>query len=269
MSSTGARRLRLDLHVHTDRSDGKFPPEEVLRRAATNGIDVIALADHDLDPSLAFGPHEVDGHPIRLIAAAEVSGAHEGKELHLLVYFRGAPPPEATAFLRGRVSARARRFDEAATRLGLTQRADGSAHAGEHALTRFHLAQALAESGKVRRPSDAWPHLGLDVVPIIDFEFVNAIRMARSWNAVTSWAHPSLADANRFTKTFAAAGLEGLEGARPGLDRPTRNGLKRLAKEHKLLITGGSDWHGWWPGNLGDYRFEDENSLRFLERLDG
>ena len=268
MTPAKAPRVRLDLHVHSDRSDGRFPPEEVLRRAAAGGIDVLALADHDLDPALQPGVVEVEGRPLRVIAAAEVSGAHDGREFHLLVYFRGPPPPEASAFLRGRVASRARRFDEAATRLGLTATADAAALAGTHALTRFHLAQALAASGRVRYPSDAWPHLGSDIVPLIDVAFVDAIRLARSWNALTSWAHPALADANRYTKTFVAAGLEGLEGARPGLDRPTRNGLRRLAKEYGLLITGGSDWHGWWPGNLGDFRFEDEHAERFLARLD-
>lgn len=260
--------LRLDLHVHSDRSDGRYPVEEVLRRAAAGGIDVLAIADHDLDPTLEPGVVEVDGHPIRLLAAAEVSGAHDGKEQHLLVYFRGAPPPEAREFLRGRCRARAVRFDEAAARLGLDATADEAARAGDRALTRYHLAKALADAGRVRHPSDAWRHLGSDTVPLIDLAFVDAIRLARSWGAIPSWAHPALADANRHLATFVSAGLQGLEGARPGLDRPTRNGLRRLAKRFDLLVTGGSDWHGWWAGNLGDFRFDDEHARRFLEHLD-
>lgn len=259
---------KLDLHVHSDRSDGKYPAAEVMRRAAAGGIDVLAIADHDLDPVLSPGIVEVEGRALRIIAAAEVSGAHEGKELHLLVYFRGPPPAEASAFLRTRTRARAVRFDSAAERLGLPDQAGDEAHAGDRALTRFHLAAALAESGRVKRPSDAWPHLGTDIVPLIDFTFVEAIHAARSWGALTSWAHPSLADANRFLATFAAAGLAGVEAARPGMDRHTRNGLRRLAKKFDLLVTGGSDFHGWWPGNLGDFRFEDEHAARFLERLD-
>ncbi len=259
---------QLDLHVHSDRSDGKYPAAEVMRRASAGGIDVLAIADHDLDPVLQPGIVEIDGRPLRIIAAAEVSGAHEGKELHLLVYFRGSPPPEASAFLRDRTRARAVRFDAAAERLGLPDQADAEAHAGVRSLTRFHLAAALATSGKVRRPSDAFRHLGSDVVPLIDVAFVEVIRLARLWGAIPSWAHPSLADANAFLGTFAAAGLLGVEAARPGMDRPTRNGLRRLAKRFDLLITGGSDFHGWWPGDLGDFRFADEHAERFLQRLD-
>lgn len=262
------RPLRLDLHVHSDRSDGRYAVPEVLRRAAAGGIEVLAIADHDLDPACTAGVVDVEGTPVRLLAAAEVSGAHDGKEQHLLVYFRGDPPAEAREFLRGRCRSRAARFDEAAARLGITAKADDAARTGDRALTRYHLAQALADEGRVRRPSDAWRHLGGDMVPLIDLAFVDAIRLARQWGAIPSWAHPALPDANRHLATFVAAGLEGLEAARPGLDRPTRNGLRRLAKRHDLLVTGGSDWHGWWAGNLGDFWFDDEHAARFLARLD-
>ena len=260
--------LRLDLHLHSDRSDGKYPVDEVLRRAGLAKIDVIAIADHDLAPALPAGTVEIEGHPVRLLAAAEVSGAHDGKELHLLVYFRGQPPAEAVAFLKGRSQARAERFDSAAKRLGLSDTAGADARAGTLSLTRHHLAQALTRSGKVTKQSDAWRHLGRDIVPLIAFTYLEAIALARSWGALTSWAHPALADANLYLDTFVKAGLQGVEASRPGLDRPTRNGLRRLAKKHEILVTGGSDWHGWWPGNLGDFRFDDEHARRFIEQLD-
>lgn len=269
MSSSASRvGAVLDLHVHSNHSDGKYDPEEVLRLAAAGGINVLALSDHDLSPALRPGVHEVEGRQIRVLAAAEVSGAHAGDELHLLVYFPGEPPEEARAFLRARAAARAQRFNEAAERLQIAERASAAAVAGEHSLTRFHLAAALAEEGRVKRPSDAWSLLQRDTVPLIDFTFLDAIRTARSWGGLTSWAHPSLADANQHLATFVAAGLQGVEGCRPGLPKPTRNGLKRLAKRYNLLLTGGSDFHGWWPGRLGDFRFEGENAQAFLARLD-
>lgn len=259
----------LDLHVHSNHSDGKYDPLEVLRLAATGGINVLALSDHDLSPALRPGVHEVEGRTIRVLAAAEVSGAHAGEELHLLVYFPGEPPPEARAFLRERAASRAQRFNEAAERLQLPERAAPEAVAGEASLTRFHLAAALAEAGRVKRPSDAWALLQRDTVPLIEFTFLEAIRTARSWGGLTSWAHPSLADANQHLATFVAAGLQGLEVCRPGLPKPTRNGLRRLAKRYNLLVTGGSDFHGWWPGKLGDFRFEGDQAEAFLARLDG
>jgi predicted metal-dependent phosphoesterase TrpH len=259
--------LKLDLHVHSDRSDGKYPPDEVLRRAAEGGLDVVALSDHDADPALPAGPTRIDGKPLHVIAAAELSGQHAGREFHLLVFFRGDPPPEARRFLRARAQARAERFDTAMARLGAPARAPGDAQRGDRALTRYHMAQALVDSGHVRRPHDAWTRLGSDVVPLIDLGFVDAIRVARSWGAYTSWAHPPLAEAQRHLQAFVAHGLEALEVSRPSHDRATRNGLGRLAKRFSLGITGGSDWHGWWEGELGTFRFEHGPAELFLERL--
>ena len=260
--------MRLDLHVHSDRSDGRYPPAEVLRRAAAAGIDVLALSDHDLDPVLSAGDHHVEGRTVRVIAAAEVSGHHGGKEFHLLWFFRGAPPREASAFLRTRAQARAHRYDEAMLRLGVADRADAEAHAGSRSLTRYHLADALVRCGRVKSPHDAWHLLGSDTVPLIDLSFCDAIRAARRFGALTSWAHPSTADANRHVVEFVAAGLQGIEAARPSLDKSTRKGLRALAKKHGLFITGGSDWHGWWHGDLGDFRFDDEHAAAFVTRLD-
>jgi predicted metal-dependent phosphoesterase TrpH len=254
--------------MHSDRSDGRYPPEEALARAARGGLDVIALSDHDLDPVLAPGLCTVEGRDLRVIAAVEMSGHHAGREFHLLVYFPGVPPPEARAFLRMRAASRAVRFDEALSRLGVAGSAGEEAHAGLRALTRFHLAAALTEAGRVRRPHDAWNLLGSDTVPLIDLAFVDAIRHARAWGGVTSWAHPTPADAQRYLPDFVRAGLEAVEAARPNLDRSARNGLKRLAKRYGLLVTGGSDWHGWWQGELGDFRFDDDAARAFLARLD-
>lgn len=261
--------MRLDLHVHSDRSDGRYAPDEVLRRAVAAGIEVLALSDHDLDPVLRPGLHEVEGKSIRVVAAAEVSGHHAGKEFHLLVYFRGVPPPEASAFLRRRAQSRARRYDEAMAHLGVDDRADAAANEGSRALTRYHMADVLQRSGRVARPHDAWHLLGANVVPLIDLSFVDAIAAARSWNALTSWAHPAMADANRYMADFVRAGLHGVEAARPALDKSTRKGLRALAKKHGLFVTGGSDWHGWWQGDLGDFRFDDEHATIFLKHLDG
>ena len=139
--------LRLDLHMHSDRSDGRYPPEEVLARAAANGLDIIALTDHDLSPALVPGVHEVGGRQVRVIGAAEVSGVHDGRELHLLVYFPAAVPDAYSRFLVACAAARAQRYDEAVARLELDLPvADDDARAGRRSLTRQHLARAMVQA---------------------------------------------------------------------------------------------------------------------------
>lgn len=256
---------RLDLHLHSARSDGRHAPLEVLRRAAAGGLDAVALTDHDVEP-IYGGDLELDGRRLRVIPGAEVSGTHQGRELHLLVWFPGEPSEEARAWLRAGAQARARRYDAAAAKLGLDP-APPEAHAGALALTRHHLARAMVAAGRVPHVQHAFPHLGAGVVPPLERTYLDAIRAAVAFGAVTSWAHPALGDAQRFLADFVRAGLHAVEADRPGLDRPTRNGLRRLAKQHRIGISGGSDWHGWWQGELGTYTFTGEAARALAPRL--
>jgi len=259
---------RLDLHLHTNRSDGRFDPAEVLERAAQGSLDVIAPADHDQPPALGPGVHQVGGRELRVIGATEVSGLHDGHELHLLVYFPGAFPEDYAGWLRERSVDRARAYDVAAARLGLPE-AGPEAHAGGRAATRFHLARGLWAAGRARGSSDAFPQLAAaGVGPLVHVSFLEVIQVARDAGGLCSWAHPSLAAVSRWVSELARAGLQGLEVHRPRLDRPTRNGLKRAAARHGLLATGGSDWHGWTEGRLGLYALQGEPGDAFLRRLD-
>lgn len=266
------RAPRIDLHCHTDHSDGRFPPLEVVERAVANGLEVLALTDHDLPPPLPPGRVETASGALRVIAATEVSGTHEGREYHLLVYFPGEMPPAYAAWLRTRAASRAVRYDAALDALGAhdVPRAAAEARAGERALTRHHLARALVDAGRAKNFSAAMRVLvETPVVPPIDVGYLEAIRVAREAGGFPSWAHPPLAAATQHAGTFARAGLLALEGLGTRRDRSTRNGLHRLASKHGLLLTGGTDWHGWMDGPLGLYGLPDEHAFAFLRKLDG
>jgi predicted metal-dependent phosphoesterase TrpH len=261
---------RIDLHMHSDRSDGRFPPEEVLARAARGKLDLVAVCDHDLPNVIPAGVHSVDGHDVRVVAAAEVSGTHADRELHLLVYFPGHMPDDFVAWLRGRAQERADRYSAGAANLGIAEvpPPDADARAGLRSLTRHHLYRAMKDAGHAPDARAAFARLA-DAVPRISLSFVDAIRAARAAGGLTVWAHPSLTDAQAWAGIFAAAGLQGLEGVRPQLDRRTRNGLKTVADAHGLMLTGGSDWHGWGgEGELGTFAVTGERARAFVDALD-
>ena len=86
------RNQLFDLHMHSDRSDGRFSPEEVLERAVEGGLQVVALTDHDLIGAVDPGLHRIGTRDLHVLAGAEISGTHDGREFHLLVYFPGEPP---------------------------------------------------------------------------------------------------------------------------------------------------------------------------------
>lgn len=271
--------LRLDLHCHSTASDGRYPASHVLERALASGLDVVALTDHDLAPVLPAGaverPPDEKGRPqkpLRLIHGAEITGAHEGREYHLLVYFPQEMPAGFGEFCRSRAMFRAKRFDWTCERLGLAERASPEAHAGARALTRHHLAAALMakpqDNGEARTWMDCYDLLkDSRNVPLCDLAYTDAIAIARDAGGSTSWAHPPLDSAQRYVETFVRAGLNALEGVRPRTDKPTKNGLKRLATKHKLLLTGGSDWHGW-TDDFGHFSLAGEHSDRWIAALD-
>lgn len=263
---------RVDLHVHTTRSDGRYAPLEVLRRCAAARLDVVALTDHDLASDLPAGPVHVDDRSVHLLHAAEVSGVHRGKEQHLLVYFPGQAPEGFRVFCRQRAQRRAVRYEEARARIGLpgVVPADEAALDGRRSLTRLHLAHALVAAGHAgsrREAFDRWTGDDAGAVPAIDLPLVEAIDVARSFGGVTSWAHPQAEVAQAWAGELARAGLHGLEGIRPGTGRRYRKLMKNLAAKHHLLLTGGSDWHGWFPGELGAFAMDGQQARPFLKAL--
>jgi predicted metal-dependent phosphoesterase TrpH len=264
---------RIDLHCHTDRSDGRWPPEQVLAFAAKAGLDVLAITDHDLASVLEPGMHTVNGQEIRLIGAAELSGTHRDHEQHLLVYFRGPIPEAFRAVCRGLIRERAERYDAAVDKLGgELPRAAAEAHAGERSLTRHHLARALIATGKAESMHDAFARFCGDharVVPPIRLSFVDAIRVAREHGGVPVWAHPSINVVESWIGELAAAGLAGIEALRPNLTGRVLTRYKKAAKKHGLFVTGGSDWHGWpAEGALGTFYVTPYDVSGFFAALD-
>ena len=262
---------RIDLHMHTSRSDGRFPADEVLSRCVAGRLDFVALTDHDLPPTLAPGPRTVGEQSIHLIAGAEVSGVHAGSEFHLLVYFPADVPEEFSALCKRQVAARVDRYEAAAEALGLTAEIAPEARSGQLALTRHHLARALVESGRATDMRDAFTRFVGDhsgTVAPMPLPFTEAIQTARECGGVTSWAHPPRAAVEAHVETFAHAGLQGLEGLRPKLDSSDRRFYRRICERSGLFLTAGSDWHGWHDPDLGLFFGEPVELRGFLTALE-
>lgn len=260
--------MRADLHSHSNCSDGRYSPAEMLEMAAKGGLDLLAITDHDLPPVIPPGRYQIGKRSLRILGGTEISGEHAGRELHLLVYFPGAFPQEVEEFLRSRAAWRAGRFDSAATALELPDRADAEALAGRRSLTRHHLAHLLIQHKRARMLPDAF-RLMSPVMEKMDLPFVEVIRRMRAAGGLCVWAHPSLPDAQNFLPDLVAAGLQGMEIDRPTLARNVRNGLKALAARFKLMSSGGSDWHGWKDAPLGCFAVSREFADPILARLDG
>jgi len=247
---------KVDLHCHSIASDGLVEAEELARSAAGAGLSALAITDHDLPPVLGHGLRSYGDNSIRLIAGVELSTMHKERELHLLVYFSDAMPTEFSDWCRSRAQWRANWFDECAQALGLVNvRADAEAHAGRRTLTRLHLARSVVEEGLSPNLRSAFnDHVGhgSTTIPALNLSFLEALQVAKAAGGWTSWAHPPTSLADEWVGEFAEAGLDALESHRPV--KTGRNRLAKLAHQHGMGITGGSDWHGWGSRKMGSFR---------------
>ena len=252
--------MRADLHVHSSASDGTEPPAEVMRRAARAGLDVVALTDHDTVAGHAEARQAAGA--LTLLPGMELSCRLAGRSLHLLAYLFDPDHPELAAELvriRDDRVLRARAMVDRLADLGVDISWDQvAAIAGPAVVGRPHIARAMAASGAIASPREAFTRDwiadgGRAYVSRYALDPVRAIGLVRAAGGVAVVAHPR---AGRDTWVsdeqiagLAAAGLAGLEAFHPDQSGTERAGLLALAHDLALVATGGSDDHGSLTGH--------------------
>jgi predicted metal-dependent phosphoesterase TrpH len=254
-------QLRIDLHAHSNASDGTLPPAELVRAAAAAGLAVVAITDHDTtagwDDAAAALPRG-----LTLIRGAELSCKWYGAPgrpigLHMLAYLFDPADPALTAAMTAVRQSRLKRAERMVELLA----ADGVPiswdqvlrFAGGGTVGRPHVGQALVAAGVVADVQAAFASPWLSDqryrVPKADIDVFDALRLVRQAGGVTVFAHPR---ANRRGRTvpdsliaeLAAAGLVGLEADHADHDPAERAGVRQLAGDLGLVVTGSSDFHG-------------------------
>ena len=259
--------MRADLHVHSSASDGTDPPAEVMRRAARAGLDVVALTDHDTVAGHAEAAAAAG--PVTLLPGMELSCRLDGRSLHMLAYVFDPDQPDLAAELtriRDDRVLRARAMVDRLAGLGVDVSWEQvEAIAGQAVVGRPHIARAMADSGAIASPREAFTRDwiadgGRAYVGRYALDPVRAIDLVRAAGGVTALAHPRAGRdtwvTNEQITRLAAAGLAGLEVFHPDQSEAERARLIALAHDLALAITGGSDDHG----SLTDYRLGCETT---------
>jgi hypothetical protein len=247
--------VRIDLHVHSNASDGTDPPAEVARRAAAAGLDVVALTDHDTMAGIA--PATAALPPgLTLVPGLELSCLDNGRSMHLLGYLCDPGDPALAAeteLIRDDRVHRARAMVARLAELGAPVTWEQvAAIAGDAVVGRPHIARALAEAGVVATPADAFTAEwiadgGRAHVDRYAPDAGRGIALVRAAGGVPVLAHPRSPGyeiADEVVAGLAAAGLAGLEVFHPDHDHSERTRLTQLANSLDLVMTGGSDDHG-------------------------
>ena len=275
----------IDLHTHSDLSDGSEPPERIVELAADVGCSAVALTDHDTLAGLVRARERADEVGIRLVPGCEVSCVPVASGgVHVLVYFVDDPAsPLGVELDRLRDDRRARnlalveRLGDLGIRVTMEQVA---AHAGtEGGIGRPHFAQAMVEVGAVGSIDEAFDRYLANgcaaYIPKGRLSVADVCGLARASGGMPVLAHPTtvgltgdaLADV---VGGMAEAGLGGLEALYGRYSPQLRTDMGNLARRFGLVATGGSDFHGVTKPDLfvgtgaGDLKVPD----RVLDQLE-
>ena len=249
MSLTTSRRI--DLHAHTNASDGEHPPEELVEIARTRNLAYLGIADHDTIAGLerAVARARTAGD-IEIIPGVEFSTDWEKREIHVLAYMvdytDAATIALADKFREGRLG-RAQKILAKLDALGAPVEFDKvAAIAGDAAIGRPHVARALVDAGHVATIQEAFDkYLASDKPAYVEYESASphqAVQMIRAVGAVPVLAHPY--EVQRIVPELVQVGLVGLECYYAQYDERQQHELVALAKQYGLIATGGSDFHG-------------------------
>ncbi|MCB1772856.1 MAG: PHP domain-containing protein [Gammaproteobacteria bacterium] len=247
----------IDLHAHSTASDGTLTPSELMRRAASAGVEVMALTDHDTLAGLAEAARAAADIGLGFVPGVEVSVTWQGGTVHIVGIGVNADSEVLQRGLAGLREFRDWRAEEIGRRLAREGIAGSFERARElsngQLISRTHFARFLVEAGHCRdvrsvfhkylvpgRPgfvAGQWAELG------------DAVRWIRSAGGQAVIAHPARykmtrSKLRRLVAEFVEAGGEGLEVVSGSHSRDEYFTMGQLSRDFELCASAGSDYHG-------------------------
>ena len=254
--------MRIDLHTHSNRSDGTDTPTELVEKAAAQGLDVVAITDHDSTAGWDEAQATADRLGITLVPGIEISTMRDGVSVHLLAY--GFDPADAAllAELRRILDGRDNRLPALLDKLAEHDMplsvGDVVAQSGNAAASgRPHVADAMVAAGYVADRDEAFQDWLYDHGPAFVERYGapldEAIGLVRDAGGVSVLAHPWARKGRRVLGReviagLAAIGLGGIEVDHNNHSDDVRAELRAIAADLDLAATGSSDYHGTGKG---------------------
>ena len=244
----------IDLHSHTNQSDGTFSPAELIDEAVRVGVDTLAITDHDTFAGYDRAKPYAANKRVNLICGIELSTKLDGNSVHLLGYFFDADKLQGFRnWIQELQAARRERNVRLAARLqelGFDVTLEEAEARGRGMTGRPHFAQVMMEKGytsSVRQTfDDILGESGSGYVHRKEPQFSTGVEKISQAGGISSLAHPVRikGDLGAMLPGLFRAGLGALEAYHSD-HRPEDTKLfLDLAREYGLKVTGGSDFHG-------------------------
>jgi 3',5'-nucleoside bisphosphate phosphatase len=274
--------VRIDLHTHSNRSDGTDPVDVLMVHAKQAGLDVIALTDHDTANGWTEGRHAAEELEIGFIPGIEISCKLNGISVHLLGYLLDPAYPELAEELRIIRDGRTDRIPSIVARLNdigvpLTVDEVLAQAVGTPSVGRPHVADALVANGTVANRTEAFDRFLADGRPghvtHYAIEPGRGIDLVRAAGGVPVIAHPwgrssyKVMTEETIGRLVEDHGLAGIEVDHQDHSPGSRTALRAIAQNLGIVYTGSSDHHGRGKidHDLGVNSTEPEQLERLLE----
>ncbi len=248
----------VDLHCHSTASDGLLPPADLARRAVDNGVEMLALTDHDNIGGLDAARAVAESNGMAFVNGVEISIEWGGLQVHILGYAFDATSAVLNTGLEGIRSGRierARRMAEALAEVGVDGAFDGAMRFAENStlISRAHFARYLVEIGVCKDVRSVFESYIVPGKPgYVQHQWVSlaeAVGWIHSAGGVAAIAHPGRYKLSRSQmrqmldefKSLGGLALEVVSGSHSA-DNVSLYG--RLAREYGFLASCGSDFHG-------------------------
>ena len=247
----------IDLHVHSNCSDGTFTPTELVDYALKKKLAAIALTDHDTIDGLPEIFAAAEGSGLEVIGGIEFSTEFHGKDVHIVGLDFDYRMPEFCRQLTRFQNSRDIRNEKMISRLreeGIDITWEAMMQEYPDAVwTRAHFGKFLLEHGYVPDIKEAFSRYLADdaccFIPREKVTPVQAVELIRLANGIPVLAHPMLyhlddASMDELIESLKAVGLTGIEGFYSTYSRADEEYVRMMADRHQILLSGGSDFHG-------------------------
>jgi predicted metal-dependent phosphoesterase TrpH len=245
----------IDLHLHTNASDGLLTPTELVAYVAMSGVRIFAVTDHDTTDGLNEAAAGAARHAVRLVPGIEITAVDRARDVHMLGYFFDRNDAGFEQFLAAQRATRIARIIEIARRLDalgmpvdVQSIVDEARRDTSKSIGRPRLARAMIEAGYVsstREAFDTW--LGKGCPAFIERAGASpeeVIAIVHRAGGIVSLAHPGRTRIDDRIAALRDAGLDAIEVYHSDHDPAMVTTYLAMARQLDFLVTGGSDFHG-------------------------